>query len=267
MGKLFKKFRKNRKILKNGLRFYEDFDHKLGYDDEDQANEFIKIIRKNSMLPYVRLVTLYQQVKFCEKHNIPGSFVECGVWKGGAVGLMGLANQHAKANPRHLHLFDAFDAICEPDNEVDGAVALEQVRLLAGKDAGVSGELKSLTGVYDSMGGDGTIEENVNLFDNIVKYDKDYVHYHKGWFQDTLPKDAPSCGDIAILRLDGDWYASIKVCLESLYSQVVKGGFIIIDDYGFYEGCTKAVDEFREENNIADFLHHIDSGSRYWIKS
>ena len=63
----------------------------------------------------------------------------------------------------------------------------------------------------------------------------------KGWFQDTVPKN--NHGPIAILRLDGDLYASTKICLEHLYKKVVPGGFIIIDDYGL-AGCKKAVDEF-----------------------
>ena len=43
-------------------------------------------------------------------------------------------------------------------------------------------------------------------------------------------------------------------------------GFIIIDDYGCYKGCAKAVDEFREINNINDFMVTIRN-ERYWIKT
>ena len=61
--------------------------------------------------------------------------------------------------------------------------------------------------------------------------------YHKGWFQETLPGVTKEIKQIAILRLDGDFYASTKVCLDFLYEKVVSGGFIIVDDYGTREGC------------------------------
>ena len=81
-----------------------------------------------------------------------------------------------------------------------------------------------------------------------------------------MPKDAPGIPQIAILRLDGDWYASTMICLEYLYDRVVSGGFVIIDDYGCYDGCRKAVDEFRKARGIVAFLHHVDSDCRYWVK-
>lgn len=219
------------------------------------------------MLTYVRLVTLYQQAVRCEKYGIQGSFIECGVWKGGAVGLMALANIRYGKERRHLHLFDAFDDICEPDVKVDGERALTDVRRYGGVEAGMSGALKPIRGIYDAFGGYGSLEENRRLMEELIGYDADYLHYHKGWFQDSLPEASSQIGDIAILRLDGDWYASTKVCLDYLYDKVVFGGFIIIDDYGHYEGCKKAVDQFIERRKLKVFLNHVDYTCKYWIKA
>jgi hypothetical protein len=72
--------------------------------------------------------------------------------------------------------------------------------------------------------------------------DRSDLVFHTGWFQDTIPK--ADINDIALLRLDGDWYESTKICLENLYQKVVEGGYIIIDDYGTFSGCAQAVDEF-----------------------
>lgn len=72
---------------------------------------------------------------------------------------------------------------------------------------------------------------------------------------------------IAILRLDADWYASTKVCLDFLFDKVVKGGFVIIDDYLCYEGCRKAVNEFLRARGMAPYLHYVDGHGRYWSKS
>jgi O-methyltransferase len=238
---------------------------RLGYELEDAAVTAIAKVRTCTMLPPERLITLYQQATHCEKTGVAGAFVECGVWKGGSVALMALANLEQGAARRDIHLFDAFTDICEPDQAVDGERAIREVKAW-GKDAGVSGKLAPVAGFYDSMGGAGTLDGNKELLERVVGYPATKLHYHVGWFQDTLPKDAAEIGAIALLRLDGDWYASTKVCLERLYDQVVPGGFVIVDDYGAYEGCRKAVDEFRNSRKIDAYLHHIDAEARYWIK-
>jgi O-methyltransferase len=64
-----------------------------------------------------------------------------------------------------------------------------------------------------------------------------------GWFKDTLATFVPP-EPIAVLRLDGDWYDSTRLCLEALYPAVPPGGLIIIDDYYAWEGCARAVHEY-----------------------
>ncbi len=228
---------------------------------EREAVSKIRIIQNHTMLPYSRLLSLYEQAVFCESVGLPGDFAECGVWKGGAVGLMALANLTHGKSRRHLHLFDSFEGIPEPDETVDGAKAVAESRQIGG---GTKGRLISVEGFYRSAG---TLEDNRNLLERVIGYDPEYIHYHEGWFQDSLPREAHEVKEIAILRLDGDWYASTRVCLEHLYHKVVSGGFVIVDDYGCYEGCKKAVEEFMERENINAFLHRIDSTCRYWIKS
>lgn len=225
-----------------------------------EADEKIGIVRDHTMLPYARLYSLYQQAVHCETVALPGSFVECGTWKGGAVGLMALANLAHGSARRPLHLFDSFAGIPEPDESVDGRKAVAEARQVGG---GTQGQLVPLPGFYEAPG---TLAANHHLLETIIGYDPAYLHYHQGWFQDTLPRVADEVGAIAILRLDGDWYASTKVCLDYLYDLVVSGGFVIIDDYGCYEGCQRAVDEFRERRGIRDYLHRIDSQGVYWVK-
>jgi O-methyltransferase len=237
----------------------------LGYELEAPALAAIAKVRPYTMLPPERLITLYQQAAHCEKTGLQGAFVECGVWKGGSVALMALANLGQGVARRDLHLFDAFTDICEPDQAVDGERAIREVKAW-GKGAGATGKLAPVTGFYDSMGGAGTLAGNKELLEKTVGYPAQKLHYHVGWFQDTLPSAASDIGPIALLRLDGDWYASTKVCLERLYDQVVPGGFVIVDDYGAYEGCRKAVDEFRASRKISAYLSHIDAEARYWIK-
>lgn len=239
---------------------------RLGYDLESEAEDLIRRVQPYTMLSKERLVTLFQQVVHCEQNSVPGDYVECGVWKGGAVALMALANMKAGKSRRNIHLFDAFTEICEPDKDLDGERAVWEAKEWS-KSGGTGGKLSPLKGIYDHFGGPGSLEGNRELLTKQVGYDPNFLHFHKGWFQETLPRDSSQITQIAILRLDGDWYASTRVCLEFLYNKVVRGGFIIIDDYGAYDGCRKAVDEFRKTNGISDYLHHIDQAGRYWIKS
>lgn len=232
-----------------------------GFDMEGEAQEAIRIIKSHTMVPYARLVVLYQQVAFCEKQAIPGCYVECGTWKGGASGLMAMANIKYGRERRQLHLFDSFQGLPEPHAAKDGLLAVEWSRKFGG---GGEGRLKAIQGTYESVG---TLAVNRELMEKVVGYDLRCLHYHEGWFQDTVPRDAPTLGPIAILRLDGDWYESTKVCLDHLYDHVVPGGFVIMDDYNGVEGCKRATDEFINKRHLKAFLSHLDGDGRYWIKT
>lgn len=231
----------------------------IGIGNRKDIYESIRIVKPFTMLSYQNLATLYEQVSFCEKADIEGDFVECGVWKGGSVGLMALANLKEGKKRRQLHLFDAFDDICEPDPEKDGERAISEMKYLANRDrSSLKGKLIPVKGIYDSHGGHGTTEICKKLLIDIINYTEDNIHFHVGWFQDEIPKALNDIQKIAILRLDGDFYASTKFCIETLYDKVVSGGFIIIDDYGAYDGCKKAIDDFFESRNLSFFLNYSD---------
>jgi hypothetical protein len=100
-----------------------------------------------------------------------------------------------------------------------------------------------------------------------VGFPSDRVRIHPGWFQDTLPKAQSELGPIALLRLDGDFYESTRVALESLYQLVVPGGVVVIDDYGHFPGCREATNEFLAANDPMVYLHHVDYTGRYVIKA
>jgi len=235
----------------------------IPFDDEFEM--VFQVVQNHSMVAKEGLKSLYDQAVFCERHGVPGDFVECGVWKGGSVGVMALANLKHSKSRRPLHLFDAFDDICEPDAAVDGQRALTEVRRWA-KAGGTRGRLVPLKGMYDQFGGHGTIDDSLVLLEKNIGYDGAHIHFHKGWFQETLPAKSAAIKEIAILRLDGDWYASTRACLEHLFEKVVSGGFVIIDDYGAYDGCRKAVDEFIAELGKPLYLNAVTSEIRYLIK-
>ncbi len=237
----------------------------VGYDDEQAARKAIVRVRDRTMIAYPALLSLWTQIRHCETTGMTGAFVECGVWKGGVGGFMALANLAYGSHRRPIHLFDIFDDICEPDPAVDGERALKEVEQFAQRDrTTLTGKMQPLTGIYDHMGGPGDAAKVKAFVAKDLGYGEAHTHVHKGWFQDTLP--VADTGPIAILRLDGDWYESTKICLDHLYDKVVQGGFVIIDDYGTYEGCKRAVDEFLGRQEHPLFLNFVTHDVRYWIK-
>ena len=61
---------------------------------------------------------------------------------------------------------------------------------------------------------------------------------------------------VALLRLDTDWYESTRHELTHLYPRLSKSGILIIDDYGHWKGCRKAVDEYFAGQPL--FLFRVD---------
>ena len=221
----------------------------------------LNCIKSNTMLGEIRLKNIIETSQYVLKNNIKGDFIECGVWKGGAVALMAYILKAENQN-RKLQLFDAFDDICEPDANVDGERAINEV---GGRDY-ANGRITPISGIYNIKGGSGNEQLVMSLITNDIGYDRNLVYLHKGWFQDTLPLVKNNIAEIALLRLDGDWYASTKVCLESLYDKVVNGGIVIIDDYGAYDGCKKAVDDFLNQKRIKADIIWVDNECIFWIK-
>ena len=49
----------------------------------------------------------------------------------------------------------------------------------------------------------------------------------------------------------------MKSCLDYLYDAVIRG-YVIVDDYGEWEGCQKAVDDSIKERNLKIKLGRTD---------
>jgi O-methyltransferase len=186
------------------------------------------------------------------RKDVQGCLVECGVWRGGSAAIMGMASRSAGKN-RVLHLFDSFEGLPEPD-EKDGASA----KIYSGGKA--SG---SLTSIRECAA---TLEEVKSMFKNCTSLPESQLRFHVGWFQHTVPADAKNLGPIAVLRLDGDWYESTRVCLDHLYPLLSSGGALLLDDYFAWEGCRKATDEYRSQHGISTPMTQLDADSGYWIK-
>jgi O-methyltransferase len=82
--------------------------------------------------------------------------------------------------------------------------------------------------------------------------------------EETIPENAPE--SIALLRLDTDWYESTRHELEHLFPRLSPGGVLIIDDYGHWQGCKRAVDEYFGKNGARIFLARVDYTGRIGVK-
>lgn len=233
------------------------------YANKTATERSMQLVSANTMLSRARLVSLADQVSYCIRSGIEGDFVECGVWKGGGIGMVAATLLSEGVSNRHLHLLDSFTDICAPDPAIDGERAAAEI---VGPVQQADAAPQPMVGAYDAVGGHGTVAACRELIEGKIGYPASFVHYHEGWFQDTLPAVSAGISKIALLRLDGDWYASTKICLEYLFEKVVSGGFVIVDDYGAYEGCRRAVDEFLAASGQPPFLFRTDNVCYCFIK-
>jgi hypothetical protein len=96
-------------------------------------------------------------------------------------------------------------------------------------------------------------------------YPETKVHYVRGKVEDTIPGTMP--GEIAILRLDTDWYESTRHELVHLFPLLTRGGVLILDDYGHWQGARAAVDEYFDQYRQPILLNRIDETGRIAIKT
>lgn len=197
----------------------------------------------HTMVGRKRLDNITYCLDFVRNDQIPGDLIETGVWRGGASILMRGYLAAWEINDRKVWVADSFEGLPVPSLPEDEGwdFSVDKVPILA----------VSLEEVQENF-------RRYNLLDNQVKF-------LKGWFRDTLPH--ASIDRLAVLRLDGDLYESTIDALNALYHKVSPGGFIIVDDYGDFEPCRRAITEFREIHRITKPIETIDWAGAFWRKT
>jgi O-methyltransferase len=228
-----------------------------GYADEAQSQRMIGVVEKNTMATYDGMVSLIDQVRFCEEHGIAGAYVELGTWKGGCMGLMAQANLAFGKERRMLHGFDSFEGLPRPraDKDYDSFVE-DELKL---SPAQSDGELKAIGALLSES-------SDVERLLARIGYPADQVRLHVGWFQNTIPAAKDAIGPIAILRMDGDFYDSYMIGFNHLWDNVVPGGFMIFDDW-VLKGCREAVAEFFAARGLHEYVGYADATVRYVRKT
>jgi len=193
--------------------------------------------------------------------GVDGAVVECGVWRGGMIASIA----ETLGDSRSYYLFDSFEGL-PPAGELDGEKAKEYQ---ADVDAPY---------YFDNCAAEMSFAEAAMKMSGASD-----VHFIKGWFDKTtgttqivnrgngVVSSGASVGNgaenIAVLRLDGDWYESTKVCLDNLFDKVAPGGIVIFDDYDYWEGCTRAVHDFLSERKLPIRVREwMNSGVHHLVK-
>ena len=223
----------------------------------DDELRLIEISKKNTMTSYQKLNFLLRSIEHVYNNKIDGDFVECGVWKGGNIILFKNMINKLNMQNKKIYAFDTFEGMTKPlDIDVDLRFKQEKA-----------------ADVMDRSPKDYNIH-NIHSYypiekvkKNIIESCKDLenIKFIKGDVLKTLLISDNIPEKISILRLDTDWYESTKIELEILFPKLVNNGILIIDDYGDYKGCKKAVDEYFRYKKFNIFK--IDAGGRMLIKS
>ena len=205
-----------------------------------------------------RIVATMDAVAYVVQRDIPGALVECGVWRGGSVLAMIRSLQRKGVDDRAVYLFDTFEGMTRP-SERDTST-FDVPALQTWTDSQSAGRIPW----------DWAFDRGVFNFDDVrslilgTGYPADRVHFVRGRVEDTLPGGAPE--SIAVLRLDTDWYESTWHELVHLYPRISKAGILIVDDYGHWEGCRQAVDQYFNEVERPIFMARSDYTGRIAVK-
>jgi O-methyltransferase len=190
-----------------------------------------------TMVGLGRLDDLQRCVETVVADDVRGDVIEAGAWRGGASLLM-RATLDTLGDDRSVWVADSFQGFAPADAPPDdGSIDLRAFDFLAVSEEDVRESFARLG-----------FEEG--------------VLYVPGYFEDTLA--ALAAERWAIVRLDADTYEPTRHALRCLYPGLAVGGYLIIDDYGAFEGCRRAVDEFRREHGITEPLEKVDSTCVRW---
>ena len=221
-------------------------------DVSPDDKRILELIRPFTMTSVERQIALIHATRYVARDRIEGAIAECGVWRGGSMMAVAAALLSEGVSDRDLYLYDTFEGMTAPtaaDKCHDGTPAATMK-----EQEEKSGERWCYASVEE-------VRRNLRS----TGYPENRVHFVPGKVEETIPKTLP--GNLALLRLDTDWYESTKHELIHLYPLLASNGILIIDDYGYWQGARKAVDEYFAEHGLRLYLHRVDDTGRIAVKT
>ncbi|HXA18674.1 MAG TPA: TylF/MycF/NovP-related O-methyltransferase [Thermoanaerobaculia bacterium] len=224
------------------------------FDLEPEFLGLYELCRDQTMTSIERMYALYTATRYVIENQIPGDFAECGVWRGGSMMLIAHTLLRLGNTDRTLWLYDTFEGMTPP--------SAEDVQEMSGRSASeiLTEHEKSADDPFWGVAPRAAVEENLRR----TGYPIDRIRFIEGDVMTTIPSQAPS--QIALLRLDTDWYASTRHEIQHLYPRIAENGVLIVDDYGYWRGARKATDEYLASLTARPLLHRVDYTGRMCVK-
>lgn len=186
-----------------------------------------------TMVGVVRLVNVALVLKKAVEEKVPGAFAELGVWRGGTCIFSRVFLDMLGERDRDVFVFDAFQTL--------------------------PGYRKNK---YFLMNSKETVEGNFRQHSALS-----HTHFLTGLFMNTVPVFAKGYnGQIAVLRLDGNFYDSHQDALYYLYDKVPVSGFVIFDDVMSHPAVARFWRDFKTDQGLPEMLHRIDHHSAFFQK-
>jgi O-methyltransferase len=203
----------------------------IGRPQSDIEPEFLELClgyKRKTLTNVERMYALYKAVEYVATQHVPGEFVECGVWRGGSAGMTEPTD--LDIDVRGISARERWAASEREDHNEWGYAPLEEV------------------------------QHNICS----TGFPMDRVHLIAGRVEDTIPGTVPE--QIAILRLDTDFYESTAHELRHLMPLLSPGGDFIVDDYGHWAGSRRAVDEYFVQHPPGMLRNRIDVDGRIGVR-
>ena len=197
--------------------------------------DLCQAIQNYTMLDPERILSLRRLTDDINLRGIKGDIVECGSCKGGSSAVLRMA----MGPSRKLWIYDSFQGMpktCEQDSE--------EATKYVGTCLASKGDVLEILRATGAKPDEFVIRE--------------------GLFEDTFRKKLPE--QVALLHCDADWYESVSIVLETLYPLIPVGGCVILDDFGFWEGCRRAFYDFCQKRGEKPLLERVGNTQAFWIK-
>ena len=224
---------------------------RLPRDFELDFHEIYARCKPFTMTSPERMYALYKAVQYVLRAGVAGDFVECGVWRGGSAMIVAISLLRAGVCDRRIYLYDTYGGMTAPterDTDIEGGDArAAMARIVRNGQRWCEASLEDVRNNMQSTG-----------------YPEDRIVFVKGKVEDTIPATSPE--EIALLRLDTDWYESTYHEFVHLYPLLQPKGVLILDDYGHWQGAREATERYLSENSITLLLDRVDYTCRVAVK-
>ncbi len=220
----------------------------LDFDEADKT--LYESVKPWTLTGPERVIALRDAVRHIVRAKVDGAIAECGVWRGGSMLVVVKTLLAEGVTDRDLYLFDTFTEMPDPgehDSDIFGQHMRDFIEAARANPKLANTPSSAVIALLTREG-----------------YPAERIHAVQGLVEETVPAQAPR--EIALLRLDTDWYESTKHELEHLYPRVSRGGIVIIDDYGHFVGAKRATDEYLESLGEPVLLHRIDFTGRLIVR-